>query len=499
MNKFTLNATLLFAASTLLAETPTNTQLLHQLLQRIKVLENQKTEHTSDKSVNTKQLEKRIEALEDQTHVTPITHEMSTTNNFYDHFKIGGDYRFSIDNLNYDMASGESVKNDALLTNRLWLNFNYKPDNHILFNAKLAFNKVFGQPTFNNQPIYDQFDWFGATTNTDNQLRVKEAYIDYKDSSLFGIALPWDFGVGRRPTSYNKLINLRDDEAANSPLGHIVCAEFDGGHLGMDFSNLTGIKGAHIKLAIGRGISNIDPSISATPNADLGNNINMFAINVIPYADKNLHTELQVLKATNLVDITNSGFDMTGTYNPANYDPTLQSVGDIYLSSMMAFYNIEALNNTKVFASFAMSQTDPKNGQSMLGSSDVKIGTSYWIGTQMKSLLTQGGHWGAEFNHGSKYFRPFTYAEDTVIGSKIAARGNAYELYFTEVLAKGLTFQTRVTYIDYDYSGSNGFFGSQTGTPMSIADISSMMGNSDLANSVVDKATDVRFYLRYNF
>lgn len=442
------------------------------------------------------ELLKRIEVLEKQAAMQRSNLKHGSE---WDYLKIGADYRFSVDSLKYKMASGNTAKNNALLSNRLWLNFKYVPDKHIKFNAKLAFNKVFGQPNFNNPPQYDQFDWFGSTTNTDNQLRVKEAFIDYKDTTLFGTNIPWNFGIGRRPTSYNKLISLRDDEAASSPLGHIVSAEFDGGHLGFDFSKITGISGTSIKLAMGRGMSNIQPAISPTPEADLGNNINMYDMNIVPYADKNLHIEMQILKATNLVDITNAGFDQTGTFNPTNYNPALQTVGDIYLGSAMALYNVESLGNTKIFASFATSKTDPKAGQSMLGSTKSEVGTSIWLGTQIPSLFTKGGHWGIEYNHGSKYFRPFTYAEDTVVGSKIATRGNAYEVYFTEQLAKGLTFQARATYLTYDYTGSNGFFGSQTGTPMKISDISSFMKNSDLANATVEKATDIRFYLRYRF
>ncbi len=36
---------------------------------------------------------------------------------------------------------------------------------------------------------------------------------------------------------------------------------------------------------------------------------------------------------------------------------------------------------------------------------------------------------GLEFNHGSQYWRPMTYGEDTFAGSKIATRGDAWEVY----------------------------------------------------------------------
>lgn len=394
------------------------------------------------------------------------------------------------------MANGSTVENSSLFTNRIWLNLGYKQDEHLSFKAKLAYNKVFGQVNLHNQAQFDNYDWFSSMTNTNNQLLLKEAYIDYKDTKLFGYNINWDFGIGRRPTSYNKLINLRDDESASSPLGHIVTAEFDGGHLGFNLAKQTGISGFHLKLSAGRGLSSIEPSIFSTPNAESGKNINMFALNLVTFANKNLHTELQVLKATNLVDITNAGYNQFGSFNPSSYDGTLNTVGDINLASYMAMYTLKGFKQAKVFASIALSQTDPASGQTMLGSSDSEIGSSIWIGTQFQSLLTKDGKWGVEYNHGSKYFRSFTYAEDTVIGSKVAARGNAYEAYFTESIYKGLSAQLRLTYIDYQYSGSDGFFGSTTGTPMKISDIPK---GTDIAANVVDKAQDIRLYLRYKF
>ncbi|MEN4053076.1 DUF3373 family protein [Sulfurimonas sp. NWX79] len=435
----------------------------------------------------TASLEERVSKLEQNSAI-------------WEHLKLGADYRFSYDNIRYKMANGDTKKNDSLLTNRLWLIMDYKPDTHVHFYTKLAFNKVFGQSNVSESIAFDQFDWYGATTNTDNQLRVKEAYIDYQGFNTFGSDIPWNFGVGRRPTSYNKLASLRDDEAASSPLGHIVAAEFDGGHLKFDFSHITSIPGLAVKFALGRGMSSISSSKSSpTPLAKSGENINMYGFNFIPYSTKKLHLELQILKATNLVDITNAGFDNVGNYNPNNYDPTLQVVGDMNMASAMAMYTMESWNKTTLFASYAYTQTDPNANSTMLGSQDKKSGQGYWVGVQTASPLSENGKWGLEFNHGSKYFRPFTYGEDTAVGSKLATRGNAYEAYFTEYIQKGLSVQLRYTYLDYKYSGSNGFFGSQTGTPMDIETIKSQLGSSDLATNVAESAQDIRLYLRYRF
>ncbi|MGM0623188.1 MAG: DUF3373 family protein, partial [Campylobacterota bacterium] len=148
---------------------------------------------------------------------------------------------------------------------------------------------------------------------------------------------------------------------------------------------------------------------------------------------------------------------------------------------------------TKAFASVAFSNTDPKDSAGgMLGTTESKAGQSYYIGAQMPDLLTDDGRFGLEYNYGSKYWRSFTYGEDTVIGSKLAARGHAYEAYWNKpLIKKHLDFQLRYTYIDYEYTGSDMFFGG-SGTP----------NDADTATAQSDPVTtaqNVRAYIRYRF
>jgi uncharacterized protein DUF3373 len=154
------------------------------------------------------------------------------------------------------------------------------------------------------------------------------------------------------------------------------------------------------------------------------------------------------------------------------------------------------LDDTFFFVSGAASITNPDEGKNMLGgtNSESKTGYSVWAGLQMPSVMSEYGRWGLEYNHGSQYWRSITYAEDTNIGSKIAARGDAYEAYFTEPLIDDiLTLQVRYTYIDYKYAGSNGFFGNATGSAVEISD------TMPQAAATVDTAQDIRFYLRYRY
>ena len=198
--------------------------------------------------------------------------------------------------------------------------------------------------------------------------------------------------------------------------------------------------------------------------------------------------------ADNLIDAVDAadqtqGFQTVGGMHSGTANLTINGIGD-ELSDF--------LDETTFFISGAFSTTDPDANQGMLGSAagESKTSTSYWLGTQFPSLLTEDGRWGVEFNHGSKYWRAITYAEDTNIGSKIATRGDAFEAYMTEYLVDDiLSIQLRYTYIDYDYTGSNGFFGNTTGSAMTMdAAVAGGMGSQ-----IVDEAQDIRFYIRYRY
>jgi hypothetical protein len=80
-----------------------------------------------------------------------------------------------------------------------------------------------------------------------------------------------------------------------------------------------------------------------------------------------------------------------------------------------------------------------------------------------------------------------------MIGSKLAARGNAYEAYWSQPIIKDVfSMQLRYTYLDYEYTGSNGFFG-DGGTPMSMSEAKAM------GMDPVETAQDIRLYFRYRY
>lgn len=412
------------------------------------------------------------------------------------HLKFQVDYRFAIENMDYKMADGSSAKNDAFMTNRLWLDMGYKATNNLSFIGQLAYNKAFGARSGANaqNAPYDTFDWIANENAYDDQIRVRNAYFLWQEQEFFGLDIPWTFSIGRRPSTNGALVNLRDDDHASSPIGHGINVEFDG--LSSQFT-LNKQYGTSVKFCLGRGMSEAAPKFASTPYADTDDyntNIDLAGFIFTPYDDKQYKVSSMYYYASNLIDMTmatptDTSFTTVGGMHS----------GVVYASTKGVGKNLGAfLDDTTVFASFAVSKTDPKENQGMLGSDlgESKTGTSFWIGTQFPSLITDDGKWGLEYNHGSKYWRSVTYGEDTNIGSKIAARGDAYEAYFTEYLVDDiLSMQLRYTYIDYKYSGSNGFFGNTSGVPMTMSEAV----NANMGDMVVDKAQDIRLYIRYRY
>jgi len=459
------------------------------------------------------------------------------------HLKLGVDFRTSYDNVRYEMA-GESVvpyapgvngfydpqtpttvekkqKNNSLFSNRLWLNMNWAANENISFTGQLAYNKTYGGRFNNAGPgaAFEDFDWFvNENANGDGNIRVKSAYWFYRNGTFLGTDIPWTFSLGRRPSTNGHLVNLRDNDPAASPSGHTINVEFDGLSSKFGLEKLTGVSGMYVKFCGGQGATSANEKFSSTPYANNAegfeiDDVHLAGLIFVPYDDGQYSIGTQFYGASNLPGQNMKVAQIGADTSTMGAQTGLTPVGDLYSFSGYAMINgigdewSDFLDDTTFFISGAMSRTNPDDKtdhfgqqQAMLGSTDMQNGYSYWVGLNMPSLISEEGRFGLEFNHGSKYWRPITYGEDTMIGSKVAARGNAYEAYFTEPLVDDiLSFQIRYTYIDYDYTGSNGFFGNATGTPLKIDDVLSNPQTAANAGNIVDKAQDLRIYLRYRY
>jgi len=416
-----------------------------------------------------------------------------------DNIKWNVDFRTSIDNINYDMADGTSRGKADLMSNRLWLNMAYSPDNTNIFKAQLSYNKAYGadfqqtpNPSLNQFGVrgtgLDTFDWVTQEALTDGSLKVRQAYWLYLGEDMGeSIDIPWTMSIGRRPSTNGFLASLRDDDPAQSPLGHIINVEFDGISSKFDFSNLTGIQGLSLKFCGGQGSTNAIPRMGSLAGTDYANDnsalddTQLGGFIIEPYNDGQYIWKTTLFKAFNMPGFDSAGFINAFEGNRAGFRTVGNMIGGASSLLIDGLTDDGYLADVKLFGSFAFSQTDPDAGKQMLGFThpqyghiagakvgESKTGYSVYVGAQLP--VTEDGKFGLEYNYGTKYWRPYTYAEDTFAGSKLAARGNAIESYFTYQLSSSLSAQLRYTYIDYDFAGSNGFFAS-AGAPFDISKV----------------------------
>jgi len=491
-------------------------------------------------------LEKRISTLEKKNDY--LMKKVSEVNKqaAQDNIKFDVDFRTAVDSINYETVNGTEYSNDALLSNRLWLNMGYMPSDTMIFKGQLAYHKAYGA-SFSQRGTgfgFDTFDWISNETLNDDKIRVREAYWLWTPKvGDFGFTV----SLGRRPSTNGFLANIReDDPKAKSPLGHVINMEFDGASAGIQLDNV--LPGMLFKLCLGRGLTNATGWGSQAANylapAGMGSMVggstlpnyveddsNLDTVDLagfifVPYDDGQYTVKTTWYRGFSVPGLVATGmnayYDGT-TGAQMGMEPTayaMQSVGD--MDGMAISVKVtgigdgisDFLDGTTVFASYAMSKshpdadiirdvtmidvtgTNPNQSQtmsapSMLGSSDSETGHSIWVGAVMPNLT--GGKFGIEYNEGSEHWRPFTYGEDTMIGSKLAARGNAIEAYWTQPLIDDtFSMQVRYTQIDYDYTGSDGFFG-DGGTPYKIGSAEAKAMNA------IESASDLRVYFRYRY
>ena len=451
----------------------------------------------------------------------------------HDNIKFNADLRTSYDVINYKLnhspdRNGKVAedKSNGVWTNKFILKMAAQPRDDLVFHGALGVYKSFGYDSVQPYNSFQNMDWYAdESPSGDANFRLKEAYFIY-----FGNMgkVPYTVSFGRRPAVNGFLTNYRDDdEKPASPIGHNISMEFDGASFMWQLENVTGISGMYFKICLGRGNSNADakyptfnnymgtqgnaavmPSMTHTPYAKTNfNSANMDLAGILMklYDDGQYTVMFNWFKGWNMM-----GANFTPRANPAEgYDVNLVDVGDLtggalsFQSSGIGDGINDFLDDTNVFGSFAWSTTDPKGKHGvinpmtgavnptteMLGSSKKETGTSFYVGVNFPCILVDGARWGVEYNHGSKYWRSFTYGEDTLIGSKLATRGDAYEVFYSlPLLDKFLTAQVRYTYIDYSYTGSDMFFGS-TGTPYDV----------DTTSGAVKSASDLRLSIRYRY
>ena len=396
-----------------------------------------------------------------------------------DHIYFSYDLRTSFDYIYYKTKTDKLTNN--ILSNRITLTGVSRPSDNLKATLVIEANNIYGMNSENNP--YQNISWVANETPDDTNIRIKEAFFNYHFGPDNGLML----STGRRPATEGFPENLIYNDNPQSPLAHLINMEFDG--ISFEISNDIFSKlsdkfsdwGTWLKFCAGRGYSSSTGKFSKYPYSKDNLGITDFAgFLLVPYDDGQYALWTESVWAWNL-----KGYNTYSDYL-AN---KMSDLGD-YFGEDISFRArgigdgiSDFLDNTTAFIDFAFTKTMPYSNKQMQGSTDSKTGTSIWIGAQMPGI-SDSDTWGFNYVHGTKYYRPMTYGEDTLIGSIAAVRGNAYDIYYNKKLISHLNLGCRITYINYNNSGSEGFFG---------------ISSDPNQKNYINKAYDIKAYIRYEF
>ena len=422
---------------------------------------------TETKSDNERleKLEKKIKALNKKINKV-------RAHDAHDNVKFSIDFRNTLDNVEYKYndyvnvndPTATGAENNALLTSRLLLNMKSAPTDNLSFQGQLAVYSNWGTHLFEEDKSLKS--WSASSKSGDTVIRVKEAYFVYKNKLLEG-DLPYAFSIGRRPSSDGFLANHRENnKKPSSPLAHITNMEVDAGMVQLRTEKFL-LPGSFIKFVYGRahagGLESVYDLGGTGPYAqedgDHHENVDFFVTLGSIYNDGQYN-----LMAQHAVIFDTKGA-RTGTAVGAELpDGSGKNIsldaGKAHLSALSLQVDgvgdeiNDFLDDTILFASVAQTIYQPDAGKQLLGSTKEEKGHSIWVGATIPDMITKNGRFGVEYNKGSQYWTPMTWAEDSAIGSKLAVRGEAYEAYWNFDLfgEKNLPAQIRYTHAQHDYT-----------------------------------------------
>ncbi len=420
---------------------------------------------------NSVELQKELKALKEK--LAGVQDQLDTVqqHDAKDNIKFTMDMRNSYDYINYDYNkysfkgkdwSGTSRDNGGLLSNRVYLNMKSSPMDKLTFTGQLAAYALWGSHVYEEDPSLK--GWSASSKAGDTLLRIRQAYFVYSDK--FSNGLPYSFSVGRRQATDGFLANFREgNENPGSPLAHITNMEVDGAMVKLDLEKYT-LPGAFIKAVYGRahsgGMATLYDKAGYQPYAQADEDYNE-NVDYLVFLG-NLYDDGQYKMMFEHASILNTKGARTGTavgaLLPDGHKNLSLDAGNAYFDALsfqmtgIGDMVNDFLDSTTLFLSLARTQYSPNSGKQLLGSDSDEDGYSVWTGFSLPDMVTEKGKVGFEYNHGSQYWTPMTWAEDSVMGSKLAIRGDAYEAYWNfHVLGlKNLTGQLRYTYEQHDYT-----------------------------------------------
>jgi hypothetical protein len=412
-------------------------------------------------------------------------------------------------------AEKVDVDNDIIYTNRLRLEMKSRISPQLTFGGRLAAYKVFGDSTgvkFNQGSLGDvTFDGNTSSLPHGDTLRLERAYFNYS----FGTpGLPVNLSLGRRPSTEGSPLEYRNNSViGGSPMAPIINWQFDGASLTFGLEDVTGIPGAALKFCYGVGFEgdwgNSSSLASTQPTVD---DVHLLGFIATLFDNEVTSAELNYAHASGITDgftgLTVMPFivsreDRNGdgtdeyyfTANSGGFVSRLEpmtNIGDWDAASLVLKTNLaEKGPDLDLFLAGSWSHTRPSEisrnpfyeilGQGLLSSNgqlESQDGYSVYAGVVYN--LPWDGRLGLEYNWGSEYWFNFTGAEDSLVASKLAARGQVWELYYHQnIVDDNFFFTLGGQYYDYEYTGS----GNPLGAPVKISEVNAL----DALNAVVDE------------
>lgn len=439
------------------------------LEQKIEELSRQLNELKAVVAAQKETNEEQNEVLEEQNEVLEELDDKSEAWDLASRFKFSGDFRARLDYYNADTVFGRSLENDTLWTNRLRLNMRVKATEDLEFKGRLAMYKTWGnQSAFTDDsgamwPVFDGN--VSRTPGESSALYVDRAFVNWNNIA----DLPMWFSIGRRPTTDGppSEVRLGVDERLATPMAFMNWP-FDGLTLGYGWNWGTDAMGtSKIRFCYGRGfedgleadtLGNVDDMDFAGISWDIMKTEERFA-----YIQSFM--AFDVINYPNFQDpIINQEFGNMSGLGPRT------NLGDIWHTA--AVYQSQIGKNFQYFLSAGYSQTQPNSngmfndfaamGAGLTGpNTDEEDGYSFYAGIRY-DIDDAGLKLGAEYNYGSEYWVAMSPGHDEIYQSKLAARGQVYEVYLIYDLPTGEAISEYAkTFIrlgyqhyEYDYAGS---------------------------------------------
>jgi hypothetical protein len=379
-------------------------------------------------------------------------------------FKLYGDFRSRLDFYTADTVFGRTLDNDTILTNRFRLNMRVKATENVEFKGRLAMYKTWGNQsafTDDSRAMFPVFD--GNVTRTpigSSALYVDRAFLNWNN---IGGAPVW-FSIGRRPTTDGPPAQMRmsSDARLATPMAFMDWP-FDGLSLGYAWNwGVESLGASRLRFCFGRGFEAglQDETVQKLDDLDFAG----LSWDIMKKGDRFAY--IQSFMASNLFNYPNfqdpiisANFGaMSGMGDRTSLGNILHTAG-VYQDKIAAFnYFVsggwsQTLPDDDGFLNDPFSPTGPNT--------DDESGYSLYLGARY-DLDETGLKFGAEFNYGSQYWLAMSPGHDEIYQSKLATRGQVYELYAIwdlptgEAISKYAKTFMRLGYqhYEYDYSGS---------------------------------------------